>query len=156
MLLPSFVAIQRGSAQPLLPLRVVLDRSRGGAFLSVGLVGAGMFGVFLFLIYYLQQTLGFSPVGTLAFLPMIGGLMLTATTTSAAVLPRIGPKPLVSAGKLVASAGVVLLTQVGVDSTYAANVLPGLVVIGFGLGLAMATAMGTATLGVRSDDAPPC
>jgi EmrB/QacA subfamily drug resistance transporter len=154
VLLTSFVAIQRGSAHPLLPLRVVLDRNRGGAFLSVGVVGAGMFGVFLFLTYYLQQTLGFSPVETgLAFLPMIGALMVTATTTSAAVLPRIGPRPLVSTGMLLASAGMVLLTQVGVDSTYAANVLPGMVVIGFGLGLAMATAMGTATLGVRSDDA---
>jgi hypothetical protein len=113
-----------------------------------------MFGVFLFLTYYLQQTLGFSPVETgLAFLPMIGVLMLTATTTSAAVLPRVGPKPLVTAGMLLAAVGMLLLTGVGVDSTYAADVLPGLLVIGLGLGLAMATAMGTATLGVRHDDA---
>ena len=154
VLLTAFVAIQRRSSHPLLPLRVVLDRNRGGAFLVVGLVGVGMFGVFLFLTYYLQQTLGFSPVGTgLAFLPMIGALMLTATTTSAALLPRVGPKPLVTAGMLLAAVGMVLLTQVGVNSTYAANVLPGLLVIGFGLGLAMATAMSTATLGVRSDDA---
>jgi hypothetical protein len=101
-------------------------------------------------MYYLQQTLGFSPVGTgLAFLPMMGALMLTATTTSAAVLPRVGPKPLVTSGMLVASVGLLLLTQVGVDSTYAAHVLPGLLVIGVGLGLAMATA----TLGVRDDAA---
>jgi hypothetical protein len=88
VLLTAFVLIQRSSTHPLLPLRVVLDRNRGGAFAAVGLVGAGMFGVFLFLTYYLQQTLGFSPVETgLAFLPMMGALMLTATTTSAAVLP---------------------------------------------------------------------
>jgi predicted MFS family arabinose efflux permease len=153
VLLTAFVLIQRRSAHPLLPLRVVLDRNRGGAFAAVGLVGAGMFGVFLFLTYYLQQTLGFSPVETgLAFLPMMGALMLTATTTSAAVLPRVGPKPLVTVGMLLAAAGMVLLTQVGVDSTYVAHVLPGLLVIGLGLGLAMATAMGTATLGVRPDD----
>jgi EmrB/QacA subfamily drug resistance transporter len=154
VLLTSFLLIQRRSAHPLLPLRIVLDRDRGGAFVSIGLVGAGMFGVFLFLTYYLQDTLGFSPVETgLAFLPMVGALMITAATTSAAVLPRVGPKPLVTAGMLLASGGMVLLTQVGVDSTYAAHVLPGLLVIGLGLGLAMATAMGTATLGVRHDDA---
>jgi predicted MFS family arabinose efflux permease len=132
----------------------VLDRNRGGAFAAVGLLGAGMFGVFLFLTYYLQQTLGFSPVETgLAFLPMMGALMVTATTTSAAALPRVGPRPLVTAGMLLAAGGVLLLTQLGVDSSYAAHVLPGLIVIGLGLGLAMATAIGTATLGVRPDDA---
>jgi EmrB/QacA subfamily drug resistance transporter len=154
VLLTGFALIQRRSTHPLLPPRVVLDRNRGGAFAAVGVVGAGMFGVFLFLTYYLQQTLGFSPIETgLAFLPMIGALMLTATTTSAALLPRVGPKPLVTAGMLLAAGGMVLLTQLGVDSTYAAHVLPGLLVIGLGLGLAMATAMGTATLGVRPDDA---
>jgi EmrB/QacA subfamily drug resistance transporter len=154
VLLTSFVLIERRSAHPLLPLRVVLDRNRGGAFAAVGLVGAGMFGVFLFLTYYLQQTLRFTPIETgLAFLPMVGALMLTATTTSAAVLPRVGPKPLVTAGMLLAAVGMLLLTQVGVDSTYAAHVLPGLLVMGVGLGLAMATAMGTATLGVRPEDA---
>jgi EmrB/QacA subfamily drug resistance transporter len=154
VLLTSFVLIQRRSAHPLLPLRVVLDRNRGGAFAAVGLVGAGMFGVFLFLTYYLQQTLGFTPVETgLGFLPMIGALMLTSTLTSTAVLPRVGPKPLITTGMLLAAAGMVLLTQVGVESTYAAHILPGLIVIGLGLGLALATAMATATLGVRPDDA---
>jgi EmrB/QacA subfamily drug resistance transporter len=154
VLLTGFVLIERRTARPLLPLGVVLDRNRGGAFAAVGLVGAGMFGVFLFLTYYLQQTLGFAPVETgLAFLPMVGALMITATTTSAAVLPRVGPKPLVTAGMLLGAVGMVLLTQVGVDSTYVAHVLPGLLVMGVGLGLAMATAMGTATLGVRREDA---
>jgi len=154
VLLTGFVLIQRRSAHPLLPLRVVLDRNRGGAFAAIAMVGAGMFGVFLFLTYYLQQTLGFSPVEAgLAFLPMMGALMLTATTTSAMLLPRIGPKPLVTAGMALAAGGLLLLTQVGVDSTYAAHVLPGLLVIGAGLGLAMASAMATATLGVRPDDA---
>ena len=154
VLLTSFVLIQRRSPHPLLPLRVVLDRNRGGAFVSLGLVGAGMFGVFLFLTYYLQQTLGYSPVETgLAFLPMVGALMLTATTTSAALLPRVGPKPLVTAGMLLSATGMILLTQVGVDSTYLPDVLPGLLVMGLGLGMAMATAMATATLGVRDDDA---
>jgi EmrB/QacA subfamily drug resistance transporter len=153
-LLAAFAAIQRRVAHPLLPLRVVLDRNRGGSYLAVGIVGAGMFGVFLFLTYYLQQTLGFSPIETgLAFLPMIGAVMAVATTASTALLPRTGPRPLMTLGMVLAAVGMVLLTQLGVDSTYAAHVLPGLILAGVGLGLVMAPAMNTATLGVESADA---
>ena len=154
LLLAVFVAIQRRSPHPLLPLRVVLDRNRSGAYLAVGVVGAGMFGVFLFLTYYLQRTLGFTPVETgLAFLPMVGALMITATGASTTILPRVGPRPLVAVGLMLGAGGMALLTQVGVHSTYAADILPGLLVIGLGLGLSMATAMGTATLGVQASDA---
>jgi predicted MFS family arabinose efflux permease len=76
-------------------LRVVLDRNRGGSYLAIGIAGAGMFGVFLFLTYYLQQTLGYTPIETgFAFLPMLGAVMLTATMSTAALLPRVGPRPL--------------------------------------------------------------
>jgi len=153
-LLAAFAVIQRRVAHPLLPLRVVLDRNRGGSYLAVGIVGAGMFGVFLFLTYYLQQTLGFSPIETgLAFLPMMGAVMVVATTASTALLPRTGPRPLMTLGMVLAAAGMVLLAQLGVDSTYAAHVLPGLIIAGLGLGLVMAPAMNTATLGVESADA---
>ena len=153
-LLAAFVAIQRRADHPLLPLRVVLDRNRGGSYLAVGIVGAGMFGVFLFLTYYLQQTLGFSPIKTgLAFLPMIGMVMATATTATTRLLPRTGPRPLLTLGMVLAAVGMVLLAQLGVDSTYAAHVLPGLLVSGAGLGLVMAPAMNTATLGVDAADA---
>jgi EmrB/QacA subfamily drug resistance transporter len=153
-LLTAFVAIQRRAEHPLLPLRVVLDRNRGGSYLAVGIVGAGMFGVFLFLTYYLQQTLGFSPIKTgLAFLPMMGAVMVTATSATTQLLPRTGPRPLLTAGMVLAAVGMVLLAQLGVDSTYAAHVLPGLLVSGAGLGLVMAPAMNTATLGVDAADA---
>jgi EmrB/QacA subfamily drug resistance transporter len=153
VLLTAFMAIQRRSDHPLLPLHVVLDRNRGGAFLAVGVVGAGMFGVFLFLTYYLQQTLGFSPVETgVAFLPMIGTLMLSSTIASTVVLPRVGPKPLIASGLALGAVGMVLLTGVTVDSSYATHVLPGLLVTGLGLGLSMAAAMNTATAGVRPDE----
>jgi predicted MFS family arabinose efflux permease len=131
----------------------VLDRNRGGAFDAVGVVGAGMFGVFLFLTHYLQQTLGFTPVETgLAFLPMIGALMLTSSIASTAVLPRVGPRPLITSGLFLGAVGLVLLTQLEVSSTYAAHVLPGLLVVGLGLGLSMAAAFSTATSGVRHGD----
>ena len=87
-MLAAFVAIERRVANPLLPMRVVVDRTRGGSYLAVGVAGAGMFGVFLFLTYYLQQTLGFSPVETgLAFLPMVVCIIATATQVSARLLP---------------------------------------------------------------------
>jgi EmrB/QacA subfamily drug resistance transporter len=154
VLLAVFVAIERRVEHPLLPLRVVLDRNRGGSYAAVGIAGIGMFGVFLFLTYYLQQTLGFSPVSTgLAFLPMIGVVTVTATVATAKLLPLIGPRLPITVGMLVAAAGMVLLTGIGVDSTYAAHVLPALLVIGAGIGLVMAPAMNTATLGVASNDA---
>jgi EmrB/QacA subfamily drug resistance transporter len=154
ILLSAFVAIQRRAAHPLLPLRVVLDRDRGGAFLAMGLAGAGIFGVFLFLTYYMQQTLGFSPVKTgLAFLPMTFAIVLTATSSSTKLLPRIGPRPLIGTGMLAAALGMLTLTSVGVDTAYATHVLPGIMIIGAGMGLVFSAALATATFGVEPSDA---
>jgi EmrB/QacA subfamily drug resistance transporter len=153
-LLAGFVVIQQRAAHPLLPLRIVLDRNRGGSFLAMLIAVAGMFGVFVFLTYYLQQTLGYSPVKSgLAYLPMIGALVATSTTASTVLLPRVGPRLLVLPGMLIAAGGMVVLAQLGVHSTYAAHVLPGLIPLGVGLGLITAPAMNTATLGVDPGDA---
>jgi EmrB/QacA subfamily drug resistance transporter len=153
-LLAVFVAIERRSEHPLLPLRILADRNRGGSLLAMLTTAIGMFAVFLFLTYYLQQTLSYSPVKTgFAFLPMIGVLIVTSTTASSVLLPRIGPRLLIPTGMLLAAIGMVLLTQLGVQSTYAAHVLPGLLALGVGLGLVFATAMNTATLGVDRGDA---
>jgi EmrB/QacA subfamily drug resistance transporter len=153
-LLAGFVLIQRRSANPLLPLRVVVDRDRGGSFLAMGLAGAALFGVFLFLTYYMQQTLAFSPIQTgLAFLPMTFAIVVSATSASTKLLPRVGPRPLIGVGMLIGSAGMLTLTGVGVETAYWSHVLPGLMIIGAGLGLVFSSAMATATLGVRSRDA---
>jgi EmrB/QacA subfamily drug resistance transporter len=152
-LLGAFVAIQRRAAHPLLPLRVVTDRNRGGAFLAVLIVGAGMFGVFLFLTYYLQQTLGYSPVSTgLAFLPMMGVIVVVSTLANTFLLARLGPKPLVPLGMGLAAVAMLLLTRLGLHSTYAADILPSLLLTGAGLGLVMAPAMSSATAGVQTAD----
>jgi EmrB/QacA subfamily drug resistance transporter len=154
VLLSAFVAIQRRTAHPLLPLRVVLDRDRGGSFLAMGLAGAGVFGVFLFLTYYMQQTLGFSPIKTgLAFLPMTFAIVISATSSSTKLLPRIGPRPLIGTGMLIAALGMLTLTGVGVHTAYATHVLPGLMIIGVGMGLVFSAAMATATFGVDPADA---
>ncbi|MEZ5076903.1 MAG: MFS transporter [Solirubrobacterales bacterium] len=154
LLLVAFVAIERRSEHALLPMRVVLDRNRGGSYAGMGIAGAGMFGVFLFLTFYLQDTLGFSPVETgLAFLPMTPMIMLSSGLASTVLLSRTGPRPLIVAGMLLAAGGMVIFTQVAVDSSYWTHVLPGLIVTGLGMGLIFAPAMNVATAGVGSRDA---
>ena len=153
-LLGAFAAIQRRAAHPLLPLRVVRDRTRGGSFVAFAVSAAGIFGVFLFLTYYLQQTPGYSPVRTgLAFLPMVAALMATATLATARLAPRFGSRPLVPAGMLLAAGGMFLLTRLGADSTYAADILPALLPLGLGMGLIFAPSMSAATAGVAACDA---
>jgi EmrB/QacA subfamily drug resistance transporter len=154
VLLAAFVAIEARVAHPLIPLRVLGDRTRGGALLTVLTIGVGMFAVFLFLTYYLQQNLGFSPIRSgVAFLPMIGALAVTATMATSLVVPRVGPRPLVPAGFVVGALGMLWLTQLGTGSTYAADILGPLLVMGFGIGLAMAPAMTAGTSGVAASDA---
>jgi predicted MFS family arabinose efflux permease len=152
-MLAAFVQIQRNSKNPLLPLGIVLDRARGGAYIAVALSGAGMFAVFLFLTYFMQQSLGLTPIQTgLAFLPMIVCLVFTASMSTAKLLPKVGPRPLVTLGMLLGTAAMVALTGLTADSTYAGSVLPALIPMGLGMGLIIAPAMGTATLGVRHED----
>ena len=106
VLLATFAWLQTVVAHPLLPLRVILDRDRGGSYLAMFITGAGMFGVFLFLTYYLQQTLGFSPITTgLAFLPMIGVLATTASIATTKIVPRFGAKWPVTIGMTLAGVG---------------------------------------------------
>ena len=113
-LLAVFALWQARAASPLLPPRVVLDRNRGGAYLAVLIVGAGMYGIFLFLTYYMQQTLGYSPVVSgVAFLPVIAMVVVAANLSNVVLLPRIGPKPLVTVGMLLAAGSLVWLTRIG-------------------------------------------
>jgi EmrB/QacA subfamily drug resistance transporter len=149
-----FVVIERRVAHPLLPLRVVLDRTRGGSLLSLGAMGAGVFGVFLFLTYYLEQTLGFSPVKTgIAYLPMVVAISLAATLTSSVLGRKLGEKILVVSGMAIATAGMLLLTRLGVNSSYATEVLPALTVVAIGLGFVFPAATNGATAGIAPDDA---
>jgi EmrB/QacA subfamily drug resistance transporter len=154
VLLAAFVLLQSRGKHPLLPLRVILDRDRGGSFLAMGLVGSGIFGVFLFLTYYLQGTLGFSPVKTgLAFLPMMAATVTSATLMSTRILPRTGPRPLVPTGMVMAGVAMLLLTRIGLHTGYATHVLPAIMLMGVGMGMVFAPAMATATANVRAEDA---
>jgi predicted MFS family arabinose efflux permease len=118
------------------------------------IAAVGMFGLFLFLTYYLQQTLGFSPVITgVAFLPMVACIMASSITCNIVLMPRTGPRPLVPAGMLLAAGGLALLTRIGVHSSYATAVLPSLLMMGLGLGLVFAPVFNTGTFGVPPADA---
>jgi EmrB/QacA subfamily drug resistance transporter len=152
--LAAFIAIERRAKAPLLPLRVVSERNRGASFLAVAVAGVAMFSTFLFLTYYLQKGLGFSPIESgLAYLPMVAAIMVTATSSSTKLLPRVGPRPLIPTGMILTALGLVYLTGIDVDSTYAAAILPGIVAMGVGFGLIMAPSFATATRGVQSTDA---
>ncbi|MGW2690036.1 MFS transporter [Streptomyces sp. NPDC001414] len=154
VLLAAFCFWQSKAAHPLLPLRILTHRDRGAAFVSLVVVGVGLFGVLLFLTYYLQQVGGFSPVRTgLAFLPMNFAMMLTASTGAGVLVPRFGPKLVVATGMLLGAAGALWLTTVTTDGGYAAHVLPALILLGLGMGAVIATSMGQATAGIAPHDA---
>jgi MFS family permease len=154
VLLTAFVIIEQRTDHPLLPLHVVWDRARGGAYASIALAGSGVFGVFLFLTYYLQQNLGFSPLATgVAFLPMTGAIVLTSTTVQTRVLPRTGAKPIVVTGMTLGLIAMILFTRLTPGGSYASDVLPGLLVIGVGMGCVFAPAFSTATLGIDRHEA---
>jgi EmrB/QacA subfamily drug resistance transporter len=153
-LLAVFAAIESRSKNPLLPLRLFRDRNRSGSYLAMLFIGVGMFGVFLFVTYYFQGNLGYSPVKSgIAFLPMIGAIILTSVGVNALLLQRLGPRPLITAGMALAAVGMVVLTRLGADSTYATDVLPSLVIVGAGIGLVFPAATNTATDRIDPADA---
>ena len=153
-LLAAFAAWQTRAAHPLLPPRVVLDRNRSGAYLSMLFVSAGLFGIFLFLTYYLQQTLGYSPLVTgVAFLPLSGGIIVAANLSTIVLMPRIGPRPLVASGLLAAAGGAVWLAQLAPHTGYATGVLGPTIVTGIGMGMVFAPAINAGTFGVAPQDA---
>src|SRR5262249_50249438 len=142
-------------AHPLLPLWVVVNRFRGGAYLAIGLSSIGVFGIFLFLTYYLQLTLAYSPVRSgLAFLPMVAAIIVASTTSSGVLMPRVGPRPLVPAGLLLAAGGLALLaSQLGLRTSYPGWILPSTLLVGAGLGLVFGCGLNAATYGTGAEDA---
>src|ERR1700678_887455 len=153
LLLVAFVLAEQRVSHPLLPLRVVLDRTRGGSYVAIGFTGVAIFGVFLFLTYYMQQVKGYSPVTTgLLFLPMVGGILVASMLSSVVLLPRVGPRVLIAAGLLLSGAGTAYLGQLSVTSSYLGAMLPALVAMGLGFGMIFAPATNTATAGVPTKD----
>jgi EmrB/QacA subfamily drug resistance transporter len=152
-LLALFVAIESRAAHPLLPLRVVTDRTRAGSYLAIGLSAISLFGVFLFLTFYMQQTKGYSPIRTgLAFLPFTAAIAITATSVNTVFLRRVGPRPLLTLGMLLGAVAMAWLAQLTPSSSYAGHLLPALLVLGVGMANIFAPAIASATFGVALGD----
>jgi EmrB/QacA subfamily drug resistance transporter len=154
LLLGTFVALESHARHPLLPLRILADRARGGSYLAVGIATAAMFGAFLFLTYFLQNTKGYTPIQTgLAFLPLPVVLVATAMTVQNVLLKRVGPRPLMTIGLLLGAGGMVWLAQLTPTASYGTHVLPALLLLGVGIGSTSPPAMFTATYNVPPVDA---
>lgn len=154
ILLAVFIWWQGRSANPLLPLRVIIDRTRGGSNLAIFIGGVGLFGAFLFLNYYMQQILHYPPVITgLAFLPMVGTLVITGGICTTQLYPRVGAKIPITAGMLIAAAAMAWLTGIEPASSYATSLLGPLMLFGVGIGATIAPAMNAGTTGVQHTDA---
>jgi EmrB/QacA subfamily drug resistance transporter len=153
VLLSTFVALESRAAHPLLPLRILGDRARGGSYLAVGLIGAGMFGAFLFLTYFLQNTKGYTPIQTgLAFLPLPAAIVATSMIVQNVLLKRVGPRPLMTFGLLLGASAMAWLAQLTPSAGYGGQVLPALLVLGVGMGATGAPAMFTATYKIPRAD----
>jgi len=153
VLLAGFVVAEQRSSHPLLPLRVIIDRTRGGSYVGVFITGVAIFATFLFLTYYLQVVKGESPLATgLLFLPMIGCILISSNLSSIVGLARFGPRVLIATGMLLSAGGMAYLTQVTVTSGYPSAVLPALLILGLGFGMIFAPAINTATFGVARQD----
>jgi EmrB/QacA subfamily drug resistance transporter len=153
VLLVGFVGWESRAANPMLPLRIVLDRNRGGSYLAFFLATLGMFGVFLFLTYYFQGVLHYSALKAgVAFLPFPAGV-ITSSTIASRTLPRFGPRVLATGGFGLAVLGMLWLTQLPADSAYLTHVVPSMLLISLGMGHVFVPLSSTALLGVPNHDA---
>jgi MFS family permease len=147
-----FLVRQTKVERPILPLRVISDRSRGGSFLAILLAATAMFAVFLFLTVYLQDVKGYSPVGAgLAFMPLVVVLSAAAAISQTVVLPRVGARVLEPVGMALGAIGLYFFTRLTASSDYATVVLPGLLVTGVAMGVVFATSMNTSTAHVEPE-----
>ena len=153
VLLVVFFTVEAGNEHALLPLRLLRNRDRAGAYLTATLSAAGLLSMFLFLTFYLQGTLGYSALRTgVAFLPFSLGVAAGAAIAGR-VLPRVGPRVPLAAGSAFAGLGLVWFSQVGVGSSFLVHVLPGEILASVGLGLVFVTVSSAGLIGVGRDDA---
>lgn len=154
VLLVSFIAIEALVREPLLPLRILADRNRSGSYLAIAFAFCAMFSASLFLTYFAQKNLGYSPMKTgVAFLPLAAGIGLSAGSANTILVPRFGPRPLIPFGMLIAAGGMFWLAQLGIDSGYTHDVIGPVFTLGVGMGLTFAPAVATATASVAHEDA---
>jgi len=152
VLLVAFVIIDSKVANPMMPLRVLTERNRGGSYLGSLIVGAGLFSMFLFLGLYLQVILGYTPLRSgFAFIPFSIGIIIFAGVASQ-LLPKVGPKPLMVPGLIFAGIGLLMLTRITPETGYATHVLPSLLIMSSGMALVFIPLTSTSLHGVSGRD----
>lgn len=148
-----FLVIERKTTHPLLPMRLLTERNRGASYLTSFIVGAGLFGMFLFLAIFFQGILQYSPIKAgLLFLPFSVGVGISAGAASQ-LLPRFGPRIVSFVGLLMATVGMLLLTGLEPTSSYTTDILPALMVLSLGMGLVFVPISATALFAVGNHDA---
>ncbi|MFJ9037680.1 MFS transporter [Streptomyces sp. NPDC102406] len=153
VLLVAFVAIESRAKEPITPLRMFADRNRSGTYVIMLSLAAAMFGMFFFIVLFVQNVLGYSPIKSgLAFLPVTVAIALGAGL-SQRFLPVLGPKPFLVAGSAFVVVGLAWQTLISPDSSYTGGVLGPMVIFGFGMGLNFVTVTLTAVSGVAPHEA---
>ena len=153
VLLAFFVVIESRSPHPLLPLRILANRNRGGAYLASFFIGVGLFAIFLFLSYFFQGVLAYSPLESgLLFLPLTAGIIVSAGITSR-LLPITGPRFITGGGFALTIVGLLLLQRMSENSTYIGDILPSMILVGLGIGFVFVPLSATALFGVGDADA---
>ncbi|MGH8825687.1 MAG: MFS transporter [Jiangellaceae bacterium] len=151
-LLLLFIAVESRMEHPLLPMRILADRTRAVSFVSMLIMGAAIFSMFFFISLFVQQVLGYSPLKAgVAFLPFTVGLIMAAQTASA-LASRVDPRWIAGTGALVSAVGMWGYTQLDVDSTYVADLLPWILVLSVGMGLVFVPLTLTAVSRVARED----
>jgi EmrB/QacA subfamily drug resistance transporter len=153
VLLAIFLVVETKTSHPLLPLRILANRNRGGAYLASFFVGIGLFAMFLFLTYFFQAVLGYTPLQSgLLFLPFSAGVIVSAGLASQ-LLPRFGPRWVTASGFLLAIIGMVLLTTMSPSSAYVSGILPSLIIISLGMGLVFVPLSAVSLFAIGNHDA---
>ncbi|MCO6010709.1 MFS transporter [Actinoallomurus purpureus] len=152
LLLAAFLVVEMRAERPVVPLRLFADRARSGSYLNMLLLAAAMFGMFFFIVQFLQNVLGFSPLKAgVAFLPM-SGLIFVMARVSPRLIPRVGARRLILIGLPLIAVGMAWLTRLSAHSGYASGVLAPMVLFGLGAGLVFLPVTATVLAGVRRED----
>ncbi|MGW4998863.1 MFS transporter [Streptomyces hydrogenans] len=153
VLLGSFALVESRAKEPITPLRMFADRNRSGTYVIMLSLAAAMFGMFFFIVLWVQDVLGYSPIASgLAFLPVTVAIV-TGAGLSQRFLPTLGPKPFMVTGSSITGLGLFWLTFIEADSSYVGGVLGPMILFGFGMGLNFVTLTLTAVSGVAPHEA---
>ncbi|MFF4895720.1 MFS transporter [Streptomyces sp. NPDC001068] len=153
VLLLAFVFIENRAREPITPLRMFADRNRSGTYVIMLSLAAAMFGMFFYIVLFVQNVLGYSPIRAgLAFLPVTVAIAVGAGL-SQQFLPRLGPKPFMMTGSALVVVGLTWQSFIKPDSSYLSGILGPMLIFGFGMGLNFVTATVTAVSGVAQHEA---